>query len=148
MRSSLKSYQKVNRDSSLSAADPHTVILMLFDGILESISVAKGAVSRNDLLMKSKSINKAMSILRSLQDSLDRKTEPQISENFYALYNYCIDRLVDASTSLDVVVFDEVVNLLKPIRDAWKEMPEDGKQEGLVKIQQRDLALKNQAIGL
>lgn len=147
MRSNLKSYQKVNRDSSLTAASPHIVILMLFDGILESISIAKGAVERHDLATKSKSINKALSILRSLQDSLDRESEPKISENFDALYAYCIDRLVDASVTLDIAAFNEVVDLLKPIRDAWKAMSENDKQEGILKINTRDKVLNNQQAG-
>lgn len=147
MRSNLKSYQKVNRDSSLTAASPHIVILMLFDGILESIAVAKGAVERKDLVVKSKAVNKAISILRSLQDSLDSESEPKISENFDALYAYCIDRLVDASVSLDIALFNEVASLLKPIRDAWKGMSEEDKQEGLLKISTRDKVSTSQQAG-
>ena len=140
MRSSLQAYQKVNRESNLVAADPHTVILMLFDGILESISVASGAIERKDLSTKSVKITKAVNILRSLQDSLDNESEPEISDNLFQLYDYCVDSLMDASVSLNLNKLNEVVELLKPLRDAWRNMPESGKQQGIVMINTRDQA--------
>jgi len=130
MRSNLKTYQTVNLESSLLAAEPHTVILMLFNGLLESIALGKGAIERKDFLVKSEQISKAINIIRSLQESLDKESEPKISESFDALYGYCIEQLMEASTSLDVAVLDEVVDLIKPIRDAWYEMSEQDKLDG------------------
>lgn len=138
MRSNLKTYQKVNRDSNLTSADPHTVILMLFDGLLEKMSIAKGAIERKDLALKSECLSKSINILRSLQDSLDRESEPQISDNFDRLYTYCIDQLVDASVSLNIETIDKTAELLKPLRDAWKDISEKDKQEGFAKQAKRD----------
>jgi flagellar protein FliS len=148
MRSNLKTYQKVNRDSSLTTADPHRVIVMLFDGLLEGISIAKGAIERKDLALKSTSLSKSINILRSFQDTLDFESEPEISDNFNALYEYCIERLTEASISLDISELDHVVELLKPIIDAWKEISESDKQVGYAKQTERDLAKTQQSIGL
>jgi len=130
MRSNLKTYQTVNLESSLLAAEPHTVILMLFNGLLESIALAKGAIERKDLLVKSEKISKAINIIRSLQESLDKESEPKISESFDSLYGYCIAKLMEASASLELAVLDEIVDLIKPIRDAWYDMSEQDKLEG------------------
>lgn len=140
MRNNIKTYQNINLESGINASDPHTIISMLFDGIFQSVSVAKGAIDRKDLEVKSTQLNKAMSILRSLQDSLDRESEPKISENFYDLYAYCIDRLTEVSVTLDVSIIDEVVNLLKPLADAWKNIPEVDKQEGLSLLKSKEIA--------
>lgn len=140
MRSNIKQYQKINRESSIVSSDPHTIISMLFNGIFESISVARGAIERKDFDTKSKQLNKAMSILRSLQYSLDTDSEPNISDNFYELYAYCIERLVDVSVSLDCSKLDEVVELLKPLSDAWKNISEKDKQEGLSLLKSKELA--------
>ncbi|NQZ22272.1 MAG: flagellar export chaperone FliS [Colwellia sp.] len=130
MRSNMKQYQTINRESGIISADPHTIISMLFSGIFESISVARGAIDRKDFDTKSKQLNKAMSILRSLQYSLDMDSEPKISANFFELYGYCIDVLTDVSVSLDCSKLDEVGELLKPLADAWKNIPENDKQAG------------------
>lgn len=137
MRNNLQAYQKIHRDSTLATADPHTIILMLFDGVLKSISIAKGAIERKELELKSTEITKAINIIRSFQYSLDKESEPMISKNFDELYIYCIDRLMDASTSLEQVALDEVVELLKPLRDAWRDISEVDKQEGLKLLNQK-----------
>lgn len=140
MRTNIKKYQTVNLEAGILASDPHTIISMLFDGIFQSLSVAKGAIERKDFTVKSVQLNKAMSILRSLQDSLDSESEPKISESFYELYAYCIDRLTDVSVSLDCLIIDEVVDLLKPLADAWKNIPETDKQEGLALLKSKQVA--------
>lgn len=148
MRSNLKTYQKVNRDSSLTAADPHRVIVMLFDGLLEGVSIAKGAIERKDLELKSNSLSKSINILRSFQDTLDFESEPVISDNFNALYEYCIEQLTEASVSLEISTLDHVTDLLKPIRDAWKEIPEAEKQAGFAKQHERDVNKAQQTVGI
>lgn len=140
MRKNIATYQTVNRESGLNVADPHTIISMMFDGLFESVSIVKGAIERNDFETKSKQLNKAMSILRSLQDSLDTESEPKISANFYELYAYCIDRLVDVSVSKDCSIIDEIVNLLKPLSDAWKNISEADKQQGFELLKSKQLA--------
>lgn len=137
MRSNLKAYQKINRESGLAAADPHAVILILFDGLLENMSIAKGAIERKDFALKSNALTKAINILRSLQDSLDFDSEPAISDNFNALYDYCIVQLTDASVLLDVKLIDHTTELLLPLRDAWRGISEQDKQEGFTKLHNR-----------
>lgn len=131
MRQNLKAYKQVNVNSSLLESNPHQIILMMFDGMLQGIAVAKGAIERKDLELKSQSITKAINILEALRQSLDFDSQPEISKNFDVMYCYCIDRLADISVSLDVAAFSEVVEMIKPIRDAWFAMPENSKQEGL-----------------
>lgn len=138
MRKNLKAYNQVNIDSTLMAADPHQVILMMYDGLLESIAKVKGAIERKDLAVKSQMITKAVNILSALDNALDAEAEPKISETFSSLYQYCIQRLNDTNITLDVSALDEVSNLLKPIRDAWREIPEEAKQEGFELLKKKD----------
>ena len=145
MRQNLKAYKKVNVESSMLAADPHQVVLMMFDGALESIALAKGAIERKDFSTKSAMMTKAINIFTALQNALDKESEPKISENFEFLYGYCIERLNDVNISLDVAGIDEVNSFIKPLRDAWKEMPEASRQEGLDLLKQKEN--NNQAVG-
>lgn len=131
MRQNLKAYKKVDVDSSILDSNPHQIILMMFDGMLQGIAVGKGAIERKDLAVKATALTKAINILEALRNSLDFESEPDISKNFDVMYSYCIDCVVDASVSLDVAKLDEVVTMIKPIRDAWKDIPEESKQEGL-----------------
>ncbi|AZQ85520.1 flagellar export chaperone FliS [Colwellia sp. Arc7-635] len=138
MRQNLKAYKQVDVNSSLLESNPHQIILMMFDGMLQGIAVAKGAIERKDYELKSKSITKAINILEALRKSLDFESQPEISDNFDIMYSYCIDRLADISVSLDVSAFPEVVGMLKPLRDAWFAMPESSKQEGLSLLSEKN----------
>lgn len=131
MRKNLKAYNQVNIETTLLSANPHQVILMMYDGLLESIAKAKGAIERRDFEMKSKMLTKGVNILSALDNSLDPVAEPQISKTFSSLYHYCIGKLNEVTITLEVVNLDEVTELLKPLRDAWKDMPESDKKEGL-----------------
>ena len=145
MRKSLKAYNQVNIESSLLTANPHQIILMMYDGLLESIAKGKGAIERKDLETKSKMLTKAVNILAALDNSLDAKAEPEISKNFSALYVYCIDKLNEISISMDTKGLDQVIEFLKPLRDAWKDMPETSKQEGIELLKQKDQQLSQVA---
>jgi flagellar protein FliS len=131
MRQNLKAYKQVDVNSNLLESNPHQIILMMFDGMLQGIAVAKGAIERKDYELKSKSITKAINILEALRQSLDFDNQPEISRNFDVMYSYCIDKLAEISVSLDITAFVEVVDMLKPLRDAWFAIPEASKQEGL-----------------
>jgi flagellar protein FliS len=130
MRLNLKAYKQVNLHSNLLESNPHQVILMMLDGALQSISVAKGAIERKNFELKSESITKATNILDALRGSLDFECEPKVSENFDVLYSYCIETLNKVSLDLNISAIDEIVDMLKPLRDAWAEMSEESKKEG------------------
>jgi flagellar protein FliS len=138
MRKNLKTYRQVNVESGVLSSDPHKIILMMFDGALAGIAEAKGAIERKDLEAKSKAITKAINIFYALRDSLDKESEPAISDNFDNLYSYCIDNLIDLSISLDLNGLDEISNFIRPLRDAWSQMPETAKQEGMALIKSKE----------
>lgn len=138
MRNNLKAYKQVNVESALLASDPHQVILMMFDGALSGMAEAMGAIERKDMELKSKSLTKAINIFTALQDSLDAESQPEISKHFSGLYSYCISSLIDLSISQDIVGLENIINLVKPLREAWSQMPEEAKQEGISLLKDKD----------
>ena len=125
----LKAYKKTSLEAELSVASPHRVIQMLFNGLIERISQAKGAIERKDYEYKANRISKAMGIIEGLQGALDRKENPALGDKMYSLYDYMKQLLDQASVSLDEKPIDEVINLITPIKNAWDNIPEDIKQK-------------------
>lgn len=124
----LKAYKKTNLEAELSVADPHKVISMLYDGLFERIAQAKGAIERKDYSYKADRIEKAIAIITGLETGLDM-SQGEVARNFYDLYEYAKQRLMDASVSLDVAPLEEVVNLLLPIKKAWDGIPQSEKDK-------------------
>ncbi len=127
-RRNLKAYKSTSLDAELAVADPHRVIQMLMQGVLERVAQAKGAIERRDYEAKAYAISKAMAIINGLQDSLDL-SHGQVPQDMLALYLYMKDRLTDASTQMDVAALDEVTNLMTTIKSAWDQIPEEEKQK-------------------
>lgn len=138
MRKNLQTYQKVDLESNVIASDPHRIISLLYNGIFDSLAAAKGAIQRKDLAAKSVYLTKAVNIFRALEDALDFDAEPEISQNFYNLYEHCINILSDVSVSLDITKVDDVVTLLKPLSDAWQQMPEQDREQGLQLLKRKE----------
>jgi flagellar protein FliS len=138
MRQNIKAYKQVDINSSILESNPHQIILMMFDGMLQGVAEAKGAIERKDYELKSQSLTKSINILDALIQSLDFDIEPEISKNFEVMYSYCIHCLTEASSSLKTDKLDEVIEMIKPVRMAWSEMPEASKQEGLTLLAEKD----------
>ena len=130
----LKAYKTTRLDAEMAVADPHRVIQMLMQGLLERLAQAKGAIDRRDYSAKSTSISKAMAIINGLQDSLDL-SYGQIPQDLYALYDYMKERLMDASRNMDCGPIDEVANLIITIKSAWDNIPETEKQQAFAQQQ-------------
>ena len=125
----LKAYKKTNLEAELSVADPHRVIQMMYEGLIERLSQAKGAFMRHDYEYKADRISKAVGIINGLQSALDNRSNPELGQRMFALYDYMKELLTKASVSLDTAPIDEVINLILPIKQAWDQIPQDIKEK-------------------
>lgn len=116
-------YAKVGVESHVSNADPHQLILMLFDGALLSINSAAIAMERNDIEARVKNITKAIEIISmGLKASLDNQTGGELTERLAALYDYMCSRLLHANAFSTDAPLIEVAGLLRDLRDAWSQI--------------------------
>ena len=131
----LNAYKATSVTADLAVADPHRVIQLMMQGVLERLAQAKGAIERQDMEAKSTAVSKAQGLLHGLQDALDM-SQGTISENLYSLYSYMDERVRDASLGLDVAPIEEVMALMITIKSAWDLVPDAAKQEGYQMRQQ------------
>ncbi len=123
--SALKQYQQVNAQSSVDDADPHRLIVMLMEGALDKIALAKGFIERNEVAKKGEHISWAISIIDGLRLSLDKEAGKELAQNLDDLYDYMGRRLVQANIKNDTTILDEVISLLLEIKGAWHAIPQD-----------------------
>lgn len=119
----LKKYNDVGIDSDVYAANPHQLILLLYQGALLCIATAKNHLLRRDMAAKGKSISQAISIIEEgLNASLNKKVGGEIATNLSALYSYMGVRLLHANLHNDPAALDEVSHLLQELRTAWESI--------------------------
>lgn len=119
----INAYTNVGIDTSVASADPHKLILLLYQGALLAISSAKNQMLRKDIAAKGKSISHAILIIDDgLKGSLDKNVGGELAQNLSALYDYMNQRLLLANLKNDVAALDEVSHLLLELKGAWEEI--------------------------
>ncbi len=121
-QSALKSYAKVQYRTDVEVASPHRLIDMLFEGALERITQAKGAMQYGNIAMKGQKINSAISIVGGLRESLNTDEGGDIAFNLDNLYVYIQSILAKAHITNNPAQLEEAATLLGDLRSAWKQI--------------------------
>jgi len=129
MRNPADSYAKVGVEVAVETADPHQLILILFDGALAAIALARIQMENGQIPDKGASISKAINLITNgLKASLNMEAGGELSERLAALYDYMAQRLIMANLKNSVAALDEVRDLLQGLREAWAEVPKNLQQ--------------------
>lgn len=119
----LEQYKNVDLAASIQTASPHELISMLLRGATEALSKAQGAAERKDFGLRSAQINKAISIVLELRESLDTEKGGEVAENLSVLYTYMVPQLTAANRENDIDKMAEVSKLLAEVLEGWAGIP-------------------------
>lgn len=120
-------YARTYRANSVLTASPGQLVLMLYDGALKALNVAREGFERSaDDPRRFEIINsqliKAQNIISELQSTLNHDAGGEFSRTMERLYDYYLRRLTEANLRKEVEPVIEVERLLREVRDAWAEM--------------------------
>lgn len=120
---SVNSYRAVAVETSVSTANPHELVSLLFEGLLQSLALAKGAIQTADMPAKGRAVGRAVRILEEgLKAGLDHARGGELAANLRTLYDFCILRLTESNLHNDVGMVDEVIQLIRPVADGWSQI--------------------------
>ncbi len=113
-------YRDVGVQTGVSTATPHQLVLMLFDGFIESVSQARGALAARNIEAKCRAITRAVRIVdEGLRASLNLAEGGKLASDLNDLYNYIALRLTHANLHNDAAALEECVRLIEPLRSGW-----------------------------
>lgn len=121
----LQAYQRVSTQTSTIDADPHRLIQLLYSGAIERINMAKSRIQAKDHAAKGQLISKAIEIIGGLKSFLDFEKGGDLAARLEALYDYMERTLLEASAKNDIAKLDEVLNLLRSVKDGWDGIREE-----------------------
>src|SRR5688572_14881725 len=82
-------YQQIGVETRLAGANPHQLVAMLFDGYMEAVAQARGALASGDALVKGQSIGRAVRIIEEgLRAGLDLDAGGSLARDLDELYHY------------------------------------------------------------
>ena len=114
----LSNYRKVE----INTSDSVKVISLLFDGGINFIKVARKRIELGDIAGKGLYIGKASSVVGELLSSLNMEEGGEIAKNLSRLYDFVMDRLINANMKNDEKALDEAEKVLDVLRSAWKDL--------------------------
>ena len=120
-------YRQVGAHSGVENASPHALIQMLFEGLFQSLNAARGAMERGEIEEKGRHLGKAVRILQEgLAAGLDLDKGGELAGNLKLLYDYSVKQLTHANVHNDVGLVEEVIGVLQPVAQGWKEIGPEG----------------------
>lgn len=123
MTAPAQSRARYQREAIL-AASPARLITLLYDRLIVDLARALAAQDSGDWSMSSKLLLHAQAIIAELSASLDVRAWNG-GEQLLALYTYTSQALVVANITRDRDRTHEVLELMTPLRDAWREISQE-----------------------
>ncbi|XKH60316.1 flagellar export chaperone FliS [Halomonas sediminis] len=118
-----KAYARVGVESGVMSANPHQLIVLLFDGAQASIRAARIHLQAGNTAEKGQAISKALDIINNgLAAALDQQKGGEIAERLGSLYDYIARLLLSANLRNDEESLNQAERLLEDIASAWREI--------------------------
>jgi len=111
------------KQTEINTASQGTLIVMLYDGAIKFLNIAReNMASPKTYDVVNTNILKTQDILTELMLSINLNEKNDIAQNLFSLYMYFKKRLLEANIQKSVEIVDEVIRLLKELREAWDKI--------------------------
>lgn len=115
-------YRQTTLDARAAAANPHEMVRMLLDGLLEEVERTRGFMDRKSFEDKGKSVNKCLNIVHGLDSMLDLENGGEVATSLNRLYDYCSRQLVTASVENSSEKLDPIIKVITDVREGWANL--------------------------
>ncbi|MFY9512628.1 MAG: flagellar export chaperone FliS [Rubrivivax sp.] len=113
-------YRQIGTETGVGSASPHKLVAMLFDGFMDAVAQARGALHSGNVEAKGRAIGHAVRIVEEgLRASLDMRAGGALAQDLNDLYGYLGMRLTLANVRNDEAGLVEAAALMQPLREAW-----------------------------
>lgn len=116
-------YRQIGAATAVDGATPHRLVAMLFDGYMDALTQARGAMRSGQIEVKCRAIARAVDIVdEGLRACLNMRAGGPLARDLNDLYGYVSMRLTLANLRNDEAVLDECQRLIEPLRQAWQSI--------------------------
>lgn len=110
----LKKYQEME----IQTSSPEKLILLLYDEAIKCLNQVKTKLGGGNIEEVNRLFLKTQKIIRELTCSLNLEVG-EVSIRWRSLYEYIYQRLIQANIEKNPRIIEEVLSLLRPLREAW-----------------------------
>jgi flagellar secretion chaperone FliS len=110
---------------TLEGASPVDLVVALYDGIIRFLYDAIHAVERNDTFARRIAVKRALDIIMHLQARLRMDIGGKPAKALGEFYASIFAQILQASKDTSRQKFDHVIDCVRNVRDAWREVARD-----------------------
>lgn len=109
------------KETQITTTDPGTVLLLLYQGAIDSLNRAAAFMAAGNMADKGKQILKANDIINQFIASLDFEVGGELAHNLESLYRFMLQQILTANANNDPKLLTTVVSLLSTLKSGWDE---------------------------
>ena len=115
-------YKETERLSGMRVEDANSILITCFDELINSIKSFHENIIPNteNFRKKSSSFSRALTILYSLQSSIDFEKELSVAKSLFQIYEFTRVSLIEEFKSCKIGKSLQALVALSEIRDSWK----------------------------
>ena len=116
-------YKKTDQ-MNVTETDATSILIKCFDELIKSVKTFQTNIVPNteNFRKKSSSFSRALTILYSLQSSIDFEKDLGIAKSLFQIYEYTRVSLIEEFKSCEVNKSINALTALTEIRDSWKSI--------------------------
>lgn len=107
------------KENTINTSSPEELTLMLYNGLVKFIMRGIDCIDKHNIPEAHNNIIRAQDIVKEFMNTLDMQFE--VSKSLYAIYDYLLNRLVEANIAKDKSIMEEVLGFAKVLRDTWEQ---------------------------
>jgi len=122
MAQGYQKYSQAYKKAAINTVDQRKLIVMLYDGAVKFLTLGSQKLREGDFYNAHTNMVKGKSIVAELLASLNLEQGGEVAVNLQRIYAYMFDQLIEANLQKSPEIIEEVIVLLKELREAWKEL--------------------------
>lgn len=109
------------KNNSVNYASREQLLLMLVDGAVKFAKMAKLGIEEKNIGKTHENIVKTQNIFYELMTTLDVDKGGEWAKGLMQVYEFVVNRLMEANIKKDKSIMDEIIPLIEDVRDTWNE---------------------------
>ncbi|MEM1030452.1 MAG: flagellar export chaperone FliS [Myxococcota bacterium] len=114
----------------VKTSSPGDLLMLLFDGCFRFLGESVVAMERGDRAKAGERLDRAHAIVGELTSTLRHEVWPELCENLEGVYLFSMGHLVKANLEQDPALVREVMSILEPVREGFREAVAEVKARG------------------
>ena len=126
-----KNPYRAYQNTQVTTASPQQILLMLYEGAIRFVKIARLKMEEKKIAEKGKYISKTMDIICELINTLDHRVGGQLSQDLEGLYVFMQDKLISANTQNNPEDLEVVEKLLTTLYTSWEDVITNPRPDGV-----------------